>query len=92
MTFVSRLTGAGNAAPRQWLAELENASVPEPFTNEQLGFECDEQLRGLISSFSYNESTNALLIQIARQNQRILDALKKHAAAAPATTSTPVAP
>lgn len=49
----------------------------ESYTDDQLGFECDEQLRALISSVSHNESTNALLIQICRQNQKILDAIRK---------------
>lgn len=47
-----------------------------PFTDEQLGFRADEDLRDDISSYNPVQSQNGLLVQICRIGDRILKKLE----------------
>lgn len=61
----------------------------QPYTDAELGFTADESLRAGISSWDFVASANALLVQIARQNQRILDALAANQPAPTTPTNPP---
>lgn len=54
-----------------------SAAPPTPYTDEQLGFRADEDLRAGISACEFTTSQNALAVQIARNTDRIRKLLEQ---------------
>jgi hypothetical protein len=46
------------------------------YTDAELGFHCDESLRDDVSSVHFAKVIQGLLVQIARQNERIMQKLE----------------
>ena len=59
-------------APLEWLAQMEQfVAEAKLYTDAELGFHCDESLRPLVSSDKWHEVIQAILVQLARQGDRI---------------------
>ena len=58
-------------------SQREDDNTPaKPFTDEELGFRVDEDLRDDISSYNPVHSQNGLLVQMCRIGDRILKKLE----------------